>query len=100
MRRPRVTSLAVRLREVLGDGRVVGGGLGVGRAGQALPKLDAALPGPERREASLWALENLVEGNPVNPIRVAPAVAEGATVALERMLALRGTGSVSEHARA
>jgi quinolinate synthase len=48
----------------------------------------------------LWALENLVEGNVVNPIRVAPAVAEGATIALERMLALRGTGAVRTRARA
>jgi quinolinate synthase len=42
----------------------------------------------------LWALENLVEGNVVNPIRVDAKVAEGAIVALERMLALRGDGSV------
>jgi hypothetical protein len=35
----------------------------------------------------------------INPIRVAPAIAEGAMVALERMLALRGTGSVGEPAR-
>lgn len=48
----------------------------------------------------LWALENLVDGNPVNPIRVAPAIAEGAMVALERMLALQGTGSVGQHAPA
>ena len=48
----------------------------------------------------LWALENLAQGNPVNPIRVAPAVAEGARVALERMLTLRGTGSVGRRARA
>jgi len=47
----------------------------------------------------LWALENLAEGNVINPIRVAPAIAEGAMVALERMLALRGTGSVGEHVR-
>ena len=48
----------------------------------------------------LWALENLAAGQLVNPIRVAPAIAEGATVALERMLALQGTGSVGRRARA
>jgi quinolinate synthase len=48
----------------------------------------------------LWTLENLAEGNVVNPIRVAPAIAGGATIALERMLALRGTGSIGERVRA
>ena len=42
----------------------------------------------------LWALENLVDGNVINPIRVPKDVAEGATVALERMLALKGDGAV------
>lgn len=43
----------------------------------------------------LWALENLVEGKVVNPIRVPEDITEGATVALERMLALKGDGKVS-----
>jgi quinolinate synthase len=47
----------------------------------------------------LWALENLLEGRVVNPIRVPASVAEGATVALERMLSLRGDGSVKRAAR-
>lgn len=42
----------------------------------------------------LWALENLVDGRVVNPIRVPAAVAEGALLALERMLELRGDGAV------
>ena len=44
----------------------------------------------------LWALENLVEGRVVNPIRVSKDVAEGATTALERMLALKGDGAVGK----
>jgi quinolinate synthase len=44
----------------------------------------------------LWALENLVAGNVVNPIHVDPRVAEGAMVALERMLALRGDGNAKQ----
>ena len=44
----------------------------------------------------LWALENLVEGKVVNPIRVPSDVAEGATLALERMLALKGDGAVAK----
>ncbi len=36
----------------------------------------------------LWALENLVEGQVVNPIRVAPGVRRDARLALDRMLAL------------
>jgi quinolinate synthase len=48
----------------------------------------------------LWALENLVEGNVVNPIRVAPDVARDATVALERMLALKGDGAVARRQEA
>jgi len=42
----------------------------------------------------LWALENLVGGKVVNPVRVAPAVAEGARMALDRMLELKGDGNV------
>jgi quinolinate synthase len=47
----------------------------------------------------LWALENLVEGKVVNPVRVDPAIAEGARLALDRMLALRGDGSVGRRER-
>ncbi len=36
----------------------------------------------------VWALESLVKGKVVNPIKVSPKVAENARVALERMLAL------------
>jgi quinolinate synthase len=42
----------------------------------------------------LWALENLLDGIVVNPIRVDEQISKGAMVALERMLALRGDGSV------
>jgi quinolinate synthase len=35
-----------------------------------------------------WVLENLVDGNVVNPIRVDPATAASAKVALDRMLAI------------
>lgn len=42
----------------------------------------------------LHALESLVRGEVVNPIRVPAEVAEGATIALERMLALKGDGTV------
>jgi quinolinate synthase len=38
----------------------------------------------------VWALESLVEGRVVNPIRVDPQVAHDAKVALDRMLALPG----------
>lgn len=38
----------------------------------------------------VWALESLVEGKVVNPIRVDPEVAHWARVALDRMLALPG----------
>jgi quinolinate synthase len=48
----------------------------------------------------LWALENLVEGKVVNPIRVDAQVAAGATIALERMLALRGDGAVGKRQEA
>jgi quinolinate synthase len=40
-----------------------------------------------------WALENLVEGKVVNEIKVDPATRKWATVALERMLAIKGTGN-------
>jgi quinolinate synthase len=48
----------------------------------------------------LWALENLVEGKVVNPIRVRADVAADATIALERMLALRGDGPVGKRQEA
>ena len=38
----------------------------------------------------VWALESLVEGRVVNPIRVDPTVAAEARAALDRMLALPG----------
>jgi quinolinate synthase len=44
----------------------------------------------------LWALENLVEGRIVNPIHVPEHVAEGAMLALDRMLALKGDGAVGK----
>ncbi len=40
-----------------------------------------------------WALENLVEGKVVNEIKVDDHTRQWATVALERMLAIRGTGN-------
>jgi quinolinate synthase len=40
-----------------------------------------------------WVLENLVEGNVVNEIKVDPHTRKWATVALERMLAIKGTGN-------
>jgi quinolinate synthase len=40
-----------------------------------------------------WVLENLVEGNVVNEIRVDPKTRKWATVSLERMLAIKGTGN-------
>ncbi|MGE5611039.1 MAG: quinolinate synthase NadA [Bacillota bacterium] len=40
-----------------------------------------------------WALENLVQGNVVNQIKVDPETRQWATIALERMLAIKGTGS-------
>jgi len=36
----------------------------------------------------LWALEHLVRGEVVNEISVEPVIAEGARVALDRMLAV------------
>ncbi len=38
----------------------------------------------------VWALESLVDGRVVNPIRVDPQVAAQARVALDQMLALPG----------
>jgi quinolinate synthase len=43
----------------------------------------------------LWTLENLADGTVVNPIRVPEEVRRDARVALDRMLALRGTGAVA-----
>ena len=40
-----------------------------------------------------WAIENLVEGRVVNEIKVDPHTRRWATVALERMLAIKGTGN-------
>jgi quinolinate synthase len=40
-----------------------------------------------------WVLENLVEGNVVNEIRVDSHTRKWATVALERMLAIKGSGN-------
>ena len=40
-----------------------------------------------------WALENLVEGNVLNEIKVNDHVRQWATVALERMLSIKGTGN-------
>jgi quinolinate synthase len=40
-----------------------------------------------------WALENLVEGKVVNEIKVDANTRKWATVALERMLAIKGTGN-------
>ncbi|HEX8522749.1 MAG TPA: quinolinate synthase NadA [Tepidisphaeraceae bacterium] len=43
-----------------------------------------------------WALENLVEGKVVNQIKVDAHTRKWATVALERMLAIKGTGNPIE----
>ena len=43
----------------------------------------------------LWTLENLVAGAVVNPIRVPEDVRRDARTALDRMLALKGTGAVA-----
>ena len=40
-----------------------------------------------------WVLENLVEGKVVNEIKVDPHTRKWATVALQRMLAIKGTGN-------
>jgi quinolinate synthase len=46
-----------------------------------------------------WVLENLVEGNVVNEIKVDPHTRKWATVALERMLAIKGTGNPLQKAQ-
>jgi quinolinate synthase len=43
----------------------------------------------------LWALENLADGQIVNPVRVPDQVRLHARVALDRMLGLKGTGALS-----
>ncbi len=48
----------------------------------------------------LWTLENLAEGRVVNPVRVPDEVRHFARVALDRMLALKGTGEVARAAMA
>jgi quinolinate synthase len=48
----------------------------------------------------LWALENLAAGQVVNPIRVPEAVKRHARLALDRMLALKGSGQVGRAAMA
>jgi quinolinate synthase len=48
----------------------------------------------------LWALENLSEGHVVNRVTVPDEVKRDARVALERMLALKGTGSIARDAMA
>jgi quinolinate synthase len=48
----------------------------------------------------VWALENLVAGQVVNPVRVPEAVKYHARIALDRMLALKGTGQIGRAAMA
>ena len=43
----------------------------------------------------LWALDNLAEGHVVNPIRVPEDVKRDARTALDRMLALKGSGQIA-----
>jgi quinolinate synthase len=43
----------------------------------------------------LWALENLTLGHVVNPVRVDDETKHWARIALDRMLALKGTGAVA-----
>ncbi|MEO5988937.1 MAG: quinolinate synthase NadA [Candidatus Eisenbacteria bacterium] len=43
----------------------------------------------------LWTLENLAEGHVINPIRVPDDVKRDARTALDRMLALRGSGAIA-----
>ena len=43
----------------------------------------------------LWALENLVAGQPVNVVRVPETVKHYARQALDRMLSLKGTGQIA-----
>ncbi|HEY1686937.1 MAG TPA: quinolinate synthase [Tepidisphaeraceae bacterium] len=40
-----------------------------------------------------WAIENLVQGNVVNEIKVDPITRKWATLALDRMLSIKGTGN-------
>jgi len=47
----------------------------------------------------LHCLEELVEGRELNPIHVPKSVAEGARMALQRMLSLKGDGRVSPKAK-
>ena len=48
----------------------------------------------------LWTLENLAEGQVVNPVRVPERVKHDARVALDRMLALKGSGRIGRDAMA
>ncbi len=48
----------------------------------------------------LWSLENLIAGQVVNPVRVPEPVKHHARVALDRMLALKGTGQIARAAMA
>jgi quinolinate synthase len=48
----------------------------------------------------LWVLENLVRGHAVNVVCVPERVREGARAALDRMLALKGTGALASAALA
>jgi quinolinate synthase len=43
----------------------------------------------------LWSLENLAGGHVVNPVRVSDQVRRDARTALDRMLALKGTGQIA-----
>jgi quinolinate synthase len=43
----------------------------------------------------LWTLENLAEGHVVNAVRVPDDVRENAKIALDRMLALKGSGAIA-----
>jgi quinolinate synthase len=48
----------------------------------------------------LWVLENLAAGEIVNPVRVPETVKAHARLALDRMLALKGTGQIARAAMA
>ncbi|MFN8587697.1 MAG: quinolinate synthase NadA [Candidatus Eisenbacteria bacterium] len=43
----------------------------------------------------LWALENLADGHVINPVRVSDDIKRDARTALDRMLALKGSGAVA-----
>ncbi len=43
----------------------------------------------------LWTLENLAAGHVVNPVRVPDDIRRDARIALDRMLALKGTGDIT-----